>query len=315
MVLNPAMTGVFDGGVRLIGNYRNQWKSVTADYRTFMFSADANLRGFNNSSLIGLGVQVYSDVAGDLNYRNDMVAFSVSAMQAFDAEGSHILAGGFQFGNVTNRFDPSKIIAYDVDPIQLNGNSSNSYFDMAAGLLWYKQIKRKEFIYFGASLYHLNKPNVSFLDADGPTLHKRFVIHGGANVSMNKSITLIPNFIFMQQGPHQELTLGSFVRYQKPTKKKKNQAAFMLGGWLRTFTLEQGAGIDALITAIRVDYQDLTFTFTYDVNVSSLARVSQLQGGPEFSLVYTFDTGFGGIGNKKRNQAKRKKSGIKCPVF
>ncbi len=40
--LNPAMTGVMNGNIRLTGNYRNQWASVLRDksFRTYSVSYD-----------------------------------------------------------------------------------------------------------------------------------------------------------------------------------------------------------------------------------------------------------------------------------
>ena len=90
--LNPAMTGVFEGNLRLIGNYRNQWRSVTADYRTYMVSADANLIGINRQSSIGVGMQLYSDVAGDLDYTINSGNLSLSFIRSFDAKNSHIFS-------------------------------------------------------------------------------------------------------------------------------------------------------------------------------------------------------------------------------
>lgn len=37
---SPAHTGQFDGDFRLIGNYREQWRSVTIPYRTCSISLD-----------------------------------------------------------------------------------------------------------------------------------------------------------------------------------------------------------------------------------------------------------------------------------
>lgn len=315
--LNPALAGLFDGDLRFIANYRNQWRSVTADYKTFMASADVNLRGFNKNSIFGVGGQVVSDVAGDLNFTTTSSSISLSAMQAFDRDGSHILAGGFQFGHVTNRFDASQIISFDEEPLALDESNRHSYTDMSAGLLWYKRFQRGQYLYMGGALYHLNNPIVTFSNetTSNNTLYRRSVLHGGANIALNDFYTIQPNFIFMQQGPHQQLTLGSFVKYQNPIRKKETYASLMLGGWIRSFNLEDRLGADALVTAVRIDLAQLIFTFTYDINISSLARASNGRGGPEFSLVYLIGSEFRNKANSdKREKPGRKKKKVKCPV-
>jgi hypothetical protein len=44
---------------------------------------------------------------------------------------------------------------------------------------------------------------------------------------------------------------------------------------------------DALIFVTRFDIDNFSFAFSYDVNTSSLARVSDGMGGPELSFSYT----------------------------
>ena len=316
MALNPAMTGVFEGNLRLIGNYRNQWKSVTADYKTFMVSADANFASPGGNSVIGVGAQIVNDVAGDLDFTTNSSTLSFSAMQSFNDDKSHILAGGISTGLIGTRFDPSKIISYDNEPL-LNeeGVNQNSYLDISAGLLWFMKMKQGDYYFLGASALHVNNPVVSFFNQEEPeTLYRRFVFHGGANFNLNKQYTLIPNFIFMSQGPHRELTLGSFFRYNNPNRKK-GEATVMLGAWLRGNSFTGDVKADAVIAALRLDYNNLTLSFSYDINISSLSQISTGRGGPEFSLIYTIGKGVGSRGNKESAGKTNKKSGIKCPVF
>ena len=38
--INPALTGIFNGDVRVAGNYRSQWKAVPVPYMTFTGAGD-----------------------------------------------------------------------------------------------------------------------------------------------------------------------------------------------------------------------------------------------------------------------------------
>ena len=317
IALNPAMTGVFDGKVRLISNYRNQWRAVTADYKTFMFSADANFASLGANSVIGLGAQFINDVAGDLDFTTNSSSLSMSVMQSFDDDRSHIIAAGIQAGAVTNRFNPYEANLADPEPIIFDeGANSVSYLDLSLGMLWFMKLrKRGSHLYLGASALHVNKPVVSILAASEPEiLYQRIVFHGGANIALNRRYILIPNFIYMAQGPNRELTFGSFVRYNNPGQKRKDQAAVMLGAWIRGNRLDRGVKVDAIIAAIRLDYNNVIFSLSYDVNISSLSNISSGRGGPELSLLYQI----GSVGKRQKRNGKsgaKKKSGIKCPVF
>ena len=65
--INPALTGVFNGNLRMISNYRNQWKSITPNsYETMALYVDGTPFAENiKSGFIGTGVGIYNDRAGD----------------------------------------------------------------------------------------------------------------------------------------------------------------------------------------------------------------------------------------------------------
>ena len=322
LALNPAMTGVFEGSGRLIGNYRNQWKSVTADYKTFMFSADMNIAGPSKNSILGIGGQVYNDVAGDLDFTTNGAFASLSVMQAFNDDGDHILSGGIQIGKVGNRFDPSAIRTHEQENgLFEDGVNQLSYLDFSAGVLWYMRSGGGEFLYLGGSLMHTNNPLVSFFSIEPGTnqqneLYRRYVIHGGANLNLGPNYTLVPSMILMSQGPNREATLGTFIRYANLDKKTSSPASLMFGAWFRAFQFSnQTIAADAVIGAIRVDYQNLTFTFSYDINTSTLTHISAGRGGPEISVMYTFGTQSLDKSTLDGEKPRRGRSKVKCPIW
>ena len=55
--LNPAMVGLMNEDLRLIGNYRSQWQTFNAGYRTMIASADMKaFRGFGLRDEFGAGI-------------------------------------------------------------------------------------------------------------------------------------------------------------------------------------------------------------------------------------------------------------------
>ena len=316
-LLNPAMTGVHQGSARLIANFRNQWRSVTANYRTLMFSADTNIFGLGSHQSIGVGALFYSDVAGDLDYSTNFAGISISSIRSFDRDNSHILVGGLQVGNLSNRFDPTKIIAHDPSEDFPDGQNRLSLLDISAGLLWYKRVTKDQFIYLGGAIYHVNRPIFSFGKNQkvGDRMYRRFVLHGGANLYATDRVKIIPNVIYMRQGPFQQFTAGSFVRYDLPGRTGNEPSAFMAGGWFRGLSLSDRLGIDAFIATFRMEAGKYLFTFSYDINVSSLAKASYGRGGPEVSVIYIIGRPQTRYKRKSGELPRKTKHRIKCPYF
>ena len=180
---------------------------------------------------------------------------------------------------------------------------------MNLGLAWYYNFNRFSHIYGGASIYHLNSADVSFYKdedlVDGLQLKRRFVIHGGAEIEINREHMIKPSFLVMNQKPHREITLGTFWRYKSIRNGgRKSESAIYFGGWLRWSIAQDYLATDAIIAAIRFDYKNTFLSLTYDVNISTLTKASQGAGGPEFSIIHIID-----------DWGSRRPAKIKCPDF
>ncbi|MEL7020368.1 MAG: PorP/SprF family type IX secretion system membrane protein [Bacteroidota bacterium] len=318
MAINPAMVGVFDGTARIIGNFRSQWQEITADYQTLMGSVDFKLARLDRNSTLGMGIRVASDVAGDLAYTTNSFHIATSWMQALNKKRNNYIILSAELGRFNNSYDVSRIVSHDYEPIiDLAGSNTSNYYDANVGLMWYGGIFRKDYIYIGTALHHLNTPNVSFVDeVFQENLYRRFVIHGGANFANDREVTYMPSFIYMNQGPHREMNIGSFMRYTGDFASVGSdfKASFMLGAWIRWYIdLDGSVGSDALIGVLRYNFGPMFISFSYDINISNLARVSFGRGGPEFSVIYMV----GGDFKRDNGSGKRKKrsGAMSCPHF
>lgn len=320
MQYNPALTGVFDGVARVAIDYRNQWREITADYKTSLVAADFKLGKVDKNSIIGMGIQYYSDKAGDLDFTTNSFKVSASWMQALNRRQNNFLIGSLQIGRGNQRFDASKAVIFDDEPLlALNDPTRNNFLDMGVGVLWYSGIFKQDFVYLGAAIYHFNQPNVSFTKETVTEMQfQRFVLHGGANLSNGREFAFMPSFIWMDQGPHKEISFGSFVRYNSPSLSLNGDlnASVMVGAWMRMYMeLDGEAGVDAAVGAVRYNYGPLFFTFSYDLNISSLSRVSFGRGGPEFSVVYIVGGDFNKNKKDKKGKKKKRAGAMSCPHF
>jgi len=318
ITLNPAMTGMFnDGDTRLIANSRLQWQNFTNGYKTVAASVDAKLFQLDNSSVLSGGLQVVSDRAGDLGFSTNIASLNIAVVKALDrAERNHV-SFGMQGGYFQNKFDISKMRGYGVDQLVIDGLQSNTnYWDFSAGLVWYYTIDPHNYYYLGASMFHINKPVVSFTELEtydwsydqedtGKILYRKKVIHGGGQFRLAQYVTALPSFIWMDQGPHQEIKAGSFVKFKRSRSFKRSEKALYFGAWLRWYVETDVFGMDALDLSFRYDVKRTIFTFSFDVNISSLSRASRFAGGPEFSIIQVL----GG------NSPRVKPNTVKCPIL
>lgn len=312
-VLNPAMNGLFMGQARVIANTKSQWNTVTKGYKTVVGSADMKLAVVNKNDFISGGIQLFADRAGDLNFTTSSASISFSYLKAFDKKGRNFVSLGIQNSFIGNRVDFSKIDSYEPISAFGKGDLPNriNYWDVNAGVGWFYKPNKYNTYYVGFSAFHLNNAGVGFRNAEtsenATTIYRRFNLHGGATIRMSEELTLKPSFLFMDQGPHREITFGSFLRYKaNRTGLHKRPLYFVYAGaWLRSYVESDIAGVDAIVASIKYEYRKLSIAISYDINISSYTAASGGRGGLEFSVIRVFDW----------DRPKRKKHKVKCPIL
>jgi len=311
LTLNPALTGKFNGVVRVAGNYRNQWPSINNAFITSTISVDAPiLTGrLPENDTWGIGIMAMTDKSASGILNANYVSLSTAYHKALDADGYHSIGVGFQ-GTYGNQSLDGTRLTFE-DGLQLDGTWLRSpteainsqfvsvhYFDFNLGALYNATTNGNNNIYFGASAYHLNHPKVSFLGVDTINIPSRVTLHGGGFFPIAGSpSTIYVSALASQQGGGGQLVLGGAWQIAASTDEN-NPVNFYAGLWGR-FTKNT---TDALIPYVGLDYSDFSLGLTYDVNISGLQPASQSRGGVEISLIYI----------KKKGSGQH---GIPCPRF
>lgn len=316
-LLNPGMNGLFDKGfLRLIANSRSQWDAITNGYQTAMVSADYKAYEAG-SALISAGLNLYHDVAGDLDFTTQQIGLSVGIIKPLDRKQRNLFSIGFQGSYMSNRVNFNKAYTFENDPLIYDYDTPNQigYFDMSFGTAFFHKLRRYGTVHLGMSLSHINMPDVSFssrieeqpgtYQLDFKNLYRKFVIHGGADLRLSKYTSVLPSFIFMDQGPHQEISMGSFLKVCKDPSFKKSPYAFYVGAWVRWYAEHDLVGTDALILSLRTDIKKTKIAFSFDLNLSTLTVASKGAGGPEISIIQIIDS-------DKRSFRRGK---VKCPAM
>lgn len=288
LILNPALTGVNGCDYRMTANYRSQWAGV-GKYNTVAASYDmAVMKRNSKSNYGGIGISLFSDRAGDLSLSTTQVNLSMSYTVLLNAKGSQLLTAGLTGGLGHRSIDYSKLTTdsqfgdQGYDPNLSTGENLTTdgkiFADVGAGFLWSYTVNKNTNFYAGVGITHISQPNLSFLGDRNEKLFMKATVHGGAHFKLSNKVFLLPSFMYLNQGPHNQLVMGSFVKMRK-SLVPSDQTAFYLGAWYRLK--------DALIIAGRVDIARFSVGLSYDLNISKLTPATKLNGGPEISLVYT----------------------------
>ncbi|MBC8172721.1 MAG: PorP/SprF family type IX secretion system membrane protein [Chitinophagales bacterium] len=295
--LNPAFTGVFNGNIRGVINYRNQWQSF-APYNTFAGSVDMNFgQSFLENDLIGVGISFFSDKAGESDFATTQGNLSASYIKTLGNKFSRsYLTVGFQGGFAQRSINQATMTfgnqynGYSYDESLSSGETmpfeNFTYVDLAGGISWLFVPKDRLNIYSGVAFHHLTQPDQSFAGS-GDNLYVRSTYNLGAQVPLGEKFDIVPGILVQMQGPHYEFVGGLNFKYYI-SEKSYNESAFSLGGWQRMGIDEQlEYKSDATVITARYDFMGLSAGLSYDINISALKEASNSFGGPELSIIYT----------------------------
>ncbi len=300
LTLDPAMAGNFSGDLRVAMHYRNQW-NFAAQFHTVSIAADAPILRFKNYDYFAASVHIISDQAGDLRFRTTQVNAGLAYHKRMNPYKDHYLSAGYQAGYAQRSVDFSRVVAFDPEPGVLLENGQFSFLDMAAGMNWYLAPGRNKFYYAGLGMFHLNRPDMSFLRNGSAPLDIRTTLYAGASMPLGRTTYWQPVVVYLDQGPHRELNLGLSLRWWLNPDQVlyQKERAIALGLWYRLQ--------DALVFSARFDYRDFNIGLSYDLNLSKLSQVSNLNGGPEISIIYVLNKGKAAEGALQRQ--------MYCPHF
>jgi len=302
LTLNPAFTGKFDGSWRIAANHRDQWPSIPKAYVTTSASVDFPImkKRVPENDVFGVGISGLTDASANSILKLNYGSLSLSYHKALNENGTTTIGAGFQATYSSLSLDVSKLTFEDMltqngftgttSDILTNGNNQ-SYFDMNAGLLFSGSTNGANNFYVGASMYHINRPKVSFKDKNW-YLTGRITAHAGGSLPVSDIVSVHGSLIHQIQNKASETTVGAAIGANF-NPEANNPSAIYIGAWYR-FN-------DAIIPYVGIEFGGLRIGASYDVNVSNLKAATASRGGSEFSIIFI----------KRPQEAK----GIPCPKF
>ncbi|MDF3026816.1 MAG: putative rane protein [Fluviicola sp.] len=279
---NPANTGLFAGDIRLTGNYKDQWRSVTVPFQTFAAAGDMKWK----QKGINFGAILFHDNVGDGFYQTLELLGSVSKNLKLNSDSTQTLSVGIQVGLNYRKVNMDKFYFDN----QFNGlifdaslptnesyqNDSRANLTSGAGIVHSYYYGKANSLKTGISGHNLNRPNQGFYGSKVPR-DIRLSFFSQLDHAINKELAVIPGIGFNLQGKYRELLIGSQVRYTLINKLGTYRAVD--GGlWFRSR--------DAVVVRLGLAMQNWSVAASYDTNISKLIPASTARGGLELSVEY-----------------------------
>lgn len=301
LTVNPAQAGLFNGGVRVMVNYRSQWAAVNNPFTTISGSLDGGLfKEKISNGFFGVGGNVIKDDAGDSQFST--LNGNLSLSYHFDLSGGEEMSYfsvGFQGGYLQRSISLGSLYwdqQWDGSSFNTSLPHNETYQDLsysrwvfASGVNWYiNSYDNSKQFYVGLSAFNINAPNVGFKSTSENYL-RRYQLHGGAEILFpNSTVSIVPNAIYMMQGPNRYLNLGSDVKFllseRTAITNYRNESSLHIGVYHRFK--------DALYATFMINWVGLSLGASYDFNISGLKAVTNSNGGMEIFLRYR--SGFAG---------------------
>lgn len=289
--LNPAFTGTLvTGYTGLI--HRSQWPNESRRIDTDYAFINGPIGPERNMG-IGLTVLNQREVFTDYNYIqiNGVYSYNVNLNNDWR------LRLGIEAGYGTKNYNFSNLLLEDqinyndgsvsggtIDPSIRNANDKINFLDISSGLLLYS-----DKAWIGASLKHLNKPNIAFTSNGTVPLDLFLSIHSGYSISLeDANLNFLPdetNLLltanYMRQGQYNRLNFGTALDVNP----------FILG--VMASTNPEGKSSNShFLTSINmigsIQINRFIFAYSYDLNTS---KIGNTQGVHELSLTWQIGRG------------------------
>jgi type IX secretion system PorP/SprF family membrane protein len=311
IIRNPALAGLYDGDVRAVLGYKDQWNAITNAYRTGFGSVEYKLPVGMSRDFISLGGYIAYDRSGSISLQTTHAMPTINYHKSLSNNRRSFLSLGFSYGFFQRSFDAGKITTNSqyqggqyVPSASIGENFSRTgytKFDGSVGLSYNAQVgaNADNNLYIGAAYHHFNKPNVSFFSANDISLAPKFNFNAGIKIATDDYGFINIQADHSTQDVYKETLIGALYSYNL-TQDPDDKGRFIHGGLMMRLG-------DAIIPVVKVDMQPFTIGVSYEALINGLRAASRSVGGFEVTLSY--------VGWRKNGRMTDEERRISCPKF
>ena len=309
LLRNPSLAGLFAGDVRMQSVYRTQWQSVTVPYQTVSLNGEYKFSVGQSNDFMTIGGQILYDKAGSIALSATHILPVINYHKSLSDVRNSYLSLGFMGGLVQRKLDRSKVTTNS----QFDGNNYNenladgetfnansyTYFDGTAGLSFNSQLgdHPDDNMYIGIAYHHFNKAaKNSFYGNNNIKIVPKWVVSGGIRMSTAENSYVTLEADYSNQGPNTELIGG--ILYSLKLDDIDQPKYLFHGGMIVRWK-------DAIIPVAKLEIRPITFSLSYDANISKLSSATNGRGGFELGISY----------QKYINKDNSSKDAVRCPRF
>ena len=290
---NPALTGIFNGDIRVGANYKHQWYSVPVPYLTFSAYYDQKfLNPRNEDYFWSGGVLLNYDRAGDS--RMDLMQFALSGSFTYLLNENNLLTAGLQGSLARRSFRYGSNLRWDnqFDGVMFNemipsgedfegGRNGFGFVSFGGGLNYRWQRSARTNVNIGGAVYHINTPDHSFFDDGNIDRPNRFTINLNSSFQISDFFDLQFHGLAQFQGPALEYVPAMLISMHI-NRQRGREFRMDIGGMVRLNDEE----MDAIIPMVGFDFRNWYVGVSYDINLSEFEIATDNYGGPEISFIY-----------------------------
>ena len=280
--LNPALMGAnYEMAFNL--SYRSQWASVADGFNTGQFTYMLPVLMQDNGHKLDVGLNVMSDERGAFSTFDGGLAVGYTLKLT---STGHFLSTSIMGGYVQNTLSTNDLTfdeqyqqgTFDENnPIGENLlGDQNSYIDASFGLLWYynptEDSVRTLNAFAGVSGYHVNEPNISYLDGQA-TLPMRITTIAGVKIYTSGKLDFTPQIRYDDQIGPGEFSTGLYTGYTVSESFRG-----VLAIWYRNS--------NAFAFSLGLNWKNLTLGYSYDLPGADLSSGITNATVNELSLGY-----------------------------
>ncbi len=263
---NPALTGIFNGDVRFMGNLRDQWRWVPVPWFTFGAAYDKKFYPKKSDKyFFSGGLNIYHDRQGDSKLNLSTLNISGSYSRILNAQ--NILTGGITLGFSSRGFSETDLTwdkQWTGDTFDPNLSSQEqfntdriNFIETAAGINYRYQRSKRTKLDLGIGAFHLIRPSAGFYDNEDQKLPININITAIGSFYLADILDIQLHGIHQMQNEYRETIVGGLAKIYV-RKKRGKETILHLGMGYRTS--------GSLIPTAALEYKQYYLSANFDVD-------------------------------------------------